>query len=299
MRILFPLAFLLCSTLNAQTIFAPNGASWTYTQRFASTLDSSLFRVECTGDTLLQGTSCSVLDFGGGISDCMGFRQYVTTVGDSVMFWEPIDSTFRTLYVFGLNPGEGWQTLVGRGYFDQGAWVTVFDTLSFVVTMSDTVEINGISLRWSAVEANWSALNSGQNVPLSGMITERSGHSLFMFPWIDGACDVEYNGPLRCYSDPDITWLNPQFPQCGLSVGLNEFPEGSSFWIRPTLATAGEPIEVNGSQGTVTVLDAVGHVVIRKNIQGRTSVDIDTPGTYIVRFAANEGAAVHQRIVVH
>lgn len=298
MRILIPIAFFFWSTLTAQTSFAPSGSSWTYTQGFASTLDSALFRVECTGDTLLHGTNCSVLDFGSGISDCMGFRQYVTTMGDSVMFWEPNDSTFRTLYVFGLNPGDGWQTLVGRGYFDQGAWVSVFDTLSFVVTMSDTVVIDGLSLRRSAVQANWSPFSSGQNVPLSGTITERSGHSLFMFPWIDGACDVEYNGPLRCYSDPDITWLNPQFPQCELSVGLNEVPEGSSFWICPTLAASGEPIQLNGSQGTVIILDALGRVVLQKTTQGPVSFDLYDPGTYIVRFMTNEGGTAHQRIVV-
>ena len=262
------------------------------------TADSALFNIECVGDTVIQGINCSELDYSGGISECMGFRQYVAIIGDSVMFWEPFDGTFRTLYVFGLSPGDGWQTLVAGGYYDLGTWVTVYDTLSFQVTMSDTVEIEGLSLRRSVVQANWSPITSGQNVPFGGTIIERLGHSGFMFPWIDGACDFEITLPLRCYSDNDITWLDPQFPQCELSVGLNEVHAGSSFGIRPTLAATGETIQLNGPQGTVIILDAVGRVVLQKAIEGPASFDLDMPGTYIVRFTTSDGRTAHQRIVL-
>jgi hypothetical protein len=298
MRILLPLSFLFCSSLNAQTIFAPIGAAWSYTQDVQWSAENTVFTITTVGDTLIQGINCSVLDFSGGISECMGFRQYVTTIGDSVVFWEPMDSTYRTLYVFGLSPGEGWQTLVAGGYFDIGTWVTVYDTLSFQVTNSDTVEIEGLSLRRSLVQANWSPITSGQNVPFSGTIIERLGHSGFMFPWIDGACDFEITFPFRCYSDDDISWLDPQFPQCELSVGLNEVHSGSSFEIHPTLAASGEPFQLNGPQGTVILLDAVGRVVLQRSIEGPASFDLDDPGTYIVRFTASEGGTSHQRIVV-
>jgi hypothetical protein len=298
MRALLLLPFLFWSTLNAQTTFAPIGAAWSYTQDVQWNADSTVFTITTVGDTLIQGINCSVLDFSGGISECMGYREYVTTLGDSVMFWEPIDSTFRTLYVFGLSPGEGWQTLVVGGYFDLGTWVTVYDTLSFEVTSSDMVEIDGLSLRRSTLQAIWSPFTGGQNVPFSGTIIERLGHNGFLFPWIDGACDFEFNGPLRCYADPDITWMNPQFPQCALSVGLNEVHAGSSFEIRPTLVTTGETIRMNASPGTVILLDAVGHVILQRTIQGPASFELDVPGTYIIRFSPNDGRSVHQRIVV-
>ena len=298
MRIFLPFAFLFCSSLNAQTTFAPTGAMWSYTQGFAFAPDSGLFGIECVGDNVIQGTNCSVLDYSGGISECMGFRHFVATTGESVVFWEPTDSTFRTLYVFGLSPGEGWKTLVGRGYYDLGTWVTVYDTLSFEVITSDVAVIDGFPLRRSVVQANWSPDWPSQNVPFSGTIIERLGHSLFMFPWIDGACDFEYTGPLRCYSDPDITWLNPQFPQCDLSVGMEEAITGVPFRIRPTLATTGETIQVIARRGTITVLDATGRLVHQLPIHGQGSFDLDTPGTYLVRFTAPEGDSTHQRIVV-
>ena len=298
MRPLLPLAFLICTSLNAQTIFAPIGATWSYTQDVQWNADSAVFKIECVGDTLIQGMNCSVLAYSGGISECMGFRHFVATSGDSILFWEPRDSTFRTLYVLGLFPGEGWQTLVGGGYYDLGTWVTVYDTLSFEVTSSDLVVIEGVSLRRSVVQANWSPITSGQNVPFSGTIIERLGHSGFLFPWIDGACDFEITFPLRCYSDNDITWLDPQFPQCELSVGMNEVHSGSSFEIHPTLTASGEPFQLNGSQGTVILLDAVGRVVLQRSIEGPASFDLDDPGTYIVRFTASEGGTSHQRIVV-
>ena len=68
MRTFLPLAFLLCTSLHAQTTFAPIGAAWTYTQGFAFAPDSGLFRIECLGDTVIQGTICSVLDYSEGIS---------------------------------------------------------------------------------------------------------------------------------------------------------------------------------------------------------------------------------------
>ena len=81
--------------------------------------------------------------------------------------------------------------MVGRGYYDLGTWVTVYDTLSFEVITSDVAVIDGFPLRRSVVQANWSPDWPSQNVPFSGTIIERFGHSLFMFPWIDGACDFE------------------------------------------------------------------------------------------------------------
>lgn len=298
MRALLLMPFLFWSTLNAQTTFAPIGPTWSYTQDVQWNADSTVFTITAVGDTLINGASCSVLDFSGGISACMGYRRFVTTRGDSVLFWEPIDSTFRTLYVFGLSPGEGWQTLVGGGYFDDGGWVTVLDTLSFLVTSSDMVEINGLSLRRSTVQAIWSPFTGGQNMPISGTITERLGHSGFLFPWIDGACDFEFNGPLRCYADPDITWMNPQFPQCDLGVGVEEH-DGAQIAIQPTVVRQGETILVSSPAGTVEVFDASGRAVSSSTTSGKLSLTLHRSGSYVLRLTSERGERSVERVFVH
>ncbi len=281
------------------TVFAPVGATWTYTQHYAFAPDSDLFVIECVGDTSIQGIPCSVLESSGGISECMGFREFVAATGDSVIFFEPHDSTFRTLYVLGLTAGMGWETIVVRGYYDQGNWITVFDTLTFEVSMSDTVIIDGIGLRRSTVTGTYSMDWPHQTVAISGSVTERLGHSAFMFPWIDGACDLEHNNPLRCYTDPDITWLNPQLPQCALAVGMEEQAETDLFTVRPSMVTTGEVVHLNGPSGTIEVLDAGGRRVLFRTTTGREDLEMDGPGLYLVRCTTRNGRMAQQRIVVY
>lgn len=285
--------------LSAQTTFAPIGAAWSYLQHY---MDGStvLFTVHCVGDTLIGEDTCSVLDYADGVSQCMGFSPIVRTSGDTVYWQDPMDNAFQVLYVVGLPVGERWRTAIGRGW-DIGGGAVMHDTLEFRVTASDVVVVDGQALRRSTVEAEQIS-SEAQYVPFSGTVTERLGHSAYMFPWIDGACDIEANNPLRCYTDPDIDWLLASVDSCDQGGGIRERMKASTLDIRPSLAAAGEAIRVqveDASAADVDVIDAAGRSIFRGHlVGGRAVLRIDRPGIHTV-VVRDGGSRSVGRIAVH
>jgi|GEM_PF-3583237 len=209
----------------AQTVFAPIGAEWSYTQHYVGGPDTALFRIHCIGDTTIQGVNCSKLSWSGGFSACMGFFPFVTTAGDSVLFFDPADNTFRTLCVFGLPVGGTWRTIIGLGG-QEG----LHDTLLYTVTAADTIMLAGLPLRRTTVEVTYE-LGSYVHAPSDGQFIERFGNMDFLFQWFYGPCDNEINGPLRCYSDPEVSWLDPQYPQCELGAPGTVFAPIGARWV--------------------------------------------------------------------
>jgi hypothetical protein len=282
-----------CAPEATNTVFAPIGATWTYTQHYAFSPDSALFVIESVGDTIIQGVTCSILEGTSGASGCMPFHRYVGTIGDTVLFWSASDSTFQPLFVLDAQVGESWTM---RADYN-GGWANV-DSLTWTVTGTGTTTIDGMPLR--TLDASVQATQNGSTVPLSdGGIIERLGPSPYLFPWIFGACDGEFNGPLRCYEDPDITWLNPLFPQCGLSVGIGEQQPAPLLTAHPTLAATGEPIHLTGDRGLLELFDPTGRKVLERTTLGSITLQPERPGTYLLRFTSRVGEVAHQRIVVY
>lgn len=282
-----------CTPPPPSTVFAPMGATWTYTQHYAFSPDSALFVIESVGDTTIQGVPCSILEGTTGASGCMPFHRYVGASGDTVLFWSASDSMFQPLFVLDAQVGESWTM---RADYN-GGWANV-DSLTWTVTGTGTATIDGTLLR--TLDVSVQATQNGSTVPLSdGGIIERLGPSPYLFPWIFGACDGEFNGPLRCYSDPDITWLNPQFPQCELSVGIAEQHTAPLLTARPTPAATGEPILLTSGRGLLELFDAAGRKVLERTTLGSTTLEMDRPGTYLLRFTSRVGEIAHERVVVY
>lgn len=280
-----------CAPQATNTVFAPVGATWTYRQQFAFAPDSGLFVIESVGDTLIQGLNCSILEHTQGASGCMPFHRYVAASEDSVMFWSA--GSFQTLLVFGSPIGTSWAMRADY----TNTWPNT-DSLIWTVLDTGSAVIDGLSLR--TMEVSVIATSNNSTVPLTnGHVTERLGDLTYLFPWIFAACDVEFNGPLRCYSDPDITWLNPQFPQCALSVGIAEQHTAPLLTAHPTLSALGEPIQLTSDLGLLELFDPTGRMVLERTTSGSTTLEPDRPGTYLLRFTSRVGEVAHQRIVVY
>ena len=275
MRKLQLLALALPIQLMAQTTFAPIGAKWTYTQHQAFAPDSGLFVVESMGDTTIDGIACAILAYTQGVNGCMPFHRYIGTSGDSVLFWSTPDSAFRTLYVFGGPIGNTWTMKADHNHPDSLQW-TVVDTGS--------IQIGGLSLRTSQVQVQ-TVGGSLMSVLSSGTITERLGDLAYMLPWINGACDFEFNLPLRCYEDSEISWLNPQLAQCDLSSSIYEGQPLPVMVISPTMQAAGADFTMtDGSSGPFEVLDATGRsIVVLPAVHGPIRFALYRSGTYVVR----------------
>jgi hypothetical protein len=110
---------------------------------------------------------------------------------------------------------------------------------------------------------------------------------------------MEMNMPLRCYEDPEISWLNPQFGQCDLSTGIAGQERGAYASVDPTVQYAGGAFTIRDHKGGVfEILDMSGRTVSLIEVKNGTGQFVlNHRGQYVVRPAS--GATRPVRIVVN
>ncbi|MEO8066312.1 MAG: hypothetical protein ABI599_01340 [Flavobacteriales bacterium] len=291
MRPFIPLPFLLCASLNAQTIFAPLGAKWTYEEHYAFIPDSNIVVVESIADTVMLGRTCKVLEVTGDIY-CTPSYRYVYASNDTVFFWEPVAGLFSVLHIMNAVPGQQWDM-----------WVSA---PNFALTMVAGVTTNAVS---TTVISGLTLRTQSQSVDVPGMayfgtgnVIERLGDLRYLFPWGTGACDGDYITTLRCYEDPDITWLNPQVPQCDLITGIGEHSPVSPLRIAPSLTEVGTPIAISTTDASVRsyrVTDMTGRTIATGSFaHGTAPLQLPRAGTYMV-MPEPMGAFSAQRVVAY
>lgn len=290
MRAFVPLSLLLFTSLNAQTTFAPIGAKWTYEEHYAFIPDSDLVTIESIADTLMQGHTCKVLEVTGAIY-CTPSYRYVYASNDTVFFWEPVAGFFSVLHIMNAVPGQQWDMWVSAP--NAGLALVAGVTMGSV----STTVISGVTLRTQSQSVDV----PGMAYMGTGNVIERLGDLRYLFPWGTGACDGDYITTLRCYEDPDITWLNPLLTQCDFIMGVDEPLAGASFLVTPSLALAGEPIFLSSSDASrqsFTVLDMMGRRVSDGvMVNGKATLRLMAAGSYLV-VPDQIGSFAAQRIVV-
>lgn len=238
----FTLALLLSAgTLAAQPEFAPIGAVWYYHKyeffQFPW-VPIKFYRIEATGDTLIQGRSCSILETSDPI-DCTRRRnkEYVSQQGDTIWLYDQDTEAFQLLYNFGAQPGDTWTIDLVQVLSEMPLTVTIrVDSIS-------TVNIAGTSLRrYYASHKIDSPEWEGEFYPFPFPFTELLGAEPYLFYiWtfeIGPLCDTAYPRGLRCYYDPNFgsyeTGIAPFCNWIGVPVRetLSE-PEGVRVFPNP------------------------------------------------------------------
>lgn len=297
MRTSASLLVLLSYTAWGQTTFAPVGATWTYTQRYPFSADSAIFTLTCTGDTLIDGRICSVLQ--AGTTTCFhpygGGKAFTYTSGDSVFVRS--STGFSLLHAFDAVAGSSWDI----PWSVQGG----ADTIRVQVLSTGIEVIDGLPLRVLETESTMIYEGVGPIWPVPARITERLGHSIYLFYWGFESCDVDLLGPLRCYSDPLITWTNPQLAGCELGTGLHEITAKPAFTIAPNPATRGEVVQVrrvgtSAGQARVEVYDATGSMITSFPMRSQTiDLDLPGPGLFLIRVSYDAGLSTTQQVVMY
>jgi hypothetical protein len=291
MRTLLLAAVLSTTSLCAQTSFAPVGATWTYEQGSCCSPDTGIATLFAPASMMIQGRVCSAI-ISTGTFYCYPHLTAVYASNDSVFYWDYSDQLFRLLYRMDASIGEGWETPVNAA--SQGAPL-LRDTINWLVTDTGHITIDGLNLRKFDFHATSS---TGYLIPYpNGTVIERLGNLMYLFDWPFGACDGETFIGLRCYSDTDITWLNPQFPQCDLSTGVGETAAEPGLRAAPSVIDAGGSVRITMPVGSsVQVIDATGRTVA--SIPATGDLTMPHTGLYFIRATSDQGQLSVARVLV-
>lgn len=202
MRKILTLLFLVPLLISAQS-WAPIGATWTYKQIHCCSPDSTVAMIEVVGDTIIEGRMCKNLQMTSGWLFCYNTPRFHYESNDSLFYWNETDNNFALLFRWDAAPGDSWPTPVAG------------DTLLWSVADTGSVPVDGEMLRtWTVSVASSQGI---MYCPITE-VTEQLGPSGTPFTWVWPQCDGELYAGLRCYADSTISWINPQFPQCGLDT---------------------------------------------------------------------------------
>lgn len=220
-RITFALILLLLISSCYSQNWAPEGAKWHYGSSSAATgAFFQYYTYTSVGDTLINNKVCSILEKSDipVVELCVPRSskvEYMYEENGKVYFLNHLTNTFEKLYDFTKAAGESWTFRVRTGYpssYNLDTFNVYVDSTSYVVINNDTLKILYGFI--TCLDSYW--------IGLSGLIIERFGHLTHMFPYADGACDLEWPSGLRCYEDSVFGFYQFDTTDCDYTnVGLN------------------------------------------------------------------------------
>ena len=281
---LLTLATVWAAMAQAQNWF-PTGATWHYGYMNGSFL--GYVKVEVIGDTVIDGHACKTLDRRRETVETFSGSYYTEALGtihafDSagvVWLFVPTTASFDTLYDFNAAPGNTWQLAPMPEAFDAAAYAQVVDT--------GTVLIDGLSLRWMAVDiwcpGSWS-------FAVHDTIIERIGTHTYLLPQDPclAAVDGSEGGGLRCYADAVVNYTTGLVPDCDFILEVGERSGPVLLVGFPNPGDDRLTVRLPGTEVCrMDLLDATGRTVLSTPL-ATGSVQVDTgglaPGVYTIRF---------------
>ena len=235
--------FTFSTTICSAQYFAPTGATWYYGQGlyWGFPLTESFMRFEVTGDTVINGVSCQVINK----EDmwwCSGrpTQEYTYYSNDTVYFYDTTFAMFQVLYDFNSTPGQYWEIIVPDN--------SDLDTVRITVDSTDLITINSQSLKRMYVK--YELFGEFQSYYYFSEIIERLGDMNYMFNFFayeSIACDANWPTGLRCYEDTILGYHD---------TGIAESCTYQAFWSVDELSSTEKEL--------VRIIDLTGRETVDK-----------------------------------
>ena len=210
------------------------GAQWTYS--FNELFSYGYVSIEHTGDTLINGKLCDVLEkikYGyssPGYYDTIALGHEYTYL-DSGRVWVYRDYQFWILYDFNAPVGSSWACKGNNNFCPQQGEFHV-DSTGIMVINSDTLKVVHTS---PMPGSGWHYI---------GPIIEKIGCLGYMFPEPVCIFDSEEGGPFRCYSDNNgWTYESGISMTCNYINSINSLDRNANFQIHPNPVYSGFSIK--------------------------------------------------------
>jgi len=285
------------SSLVMAQAWAPPGAVWYYD--WVSMWNSGYVKIQYTGDTMVNGRSCKILQKERHWFDWLDSTYHTDHFGFEYTYLENNvvynyrNGQFYTLYDFNANAGDSW---IVAGWNNSAPDSTgVVDVDSTGITNINSFSLKVVNLS-PALNSCWA---------LNGRAIERIGSMGYMFPEPNCVVDLYEGGPLRCYYDSTFGLYEPgSAPACDYIVGMDNLSmDNRDISIYPNPANSMITIEYNRPvQGwmSIEISDLFGKKM--KNIEtGKAKLTIDVKdllnGVYFISIRDKSGMICRRKII--
>ncbi|MBP7497069.1 MAG: T9SS type A sorting domain-containing protein [Bacteroidales bacterium] len=184
------------STLVFSQYFAPVGAKWNYTVKWAFALNNeeTYMTVNSTKDTLINNIRCSKLESSMEFCGGYAYRNCFVYSSDSIVyFFDKTIGEFQILYNFKAKANDSW-------IIKYPTHNNIIDTVIIsVISVSNNI-INSKTLK--SLNVSYKSYHNPA-INYNSHITEILGDNvyLFNFYYYGIMCDSNYSDGLRCYED--------------------------------------------------------------------------------------------------
>lgn len=229
----------------AQQIFAPLGAKWYYSSASQGTAppDAAYWLYESEKDTTLNNIACKKITrklfnhLGDTITNITPINIITYTSGDTIMYFNNFMNKFTPLYIFNVQQSD---TLT---FYKPHNPVFGNDTTFRVIVDSvNFFQVNNLNLK----RVYTSPLDEFK---FNGFYAERIGCYGWLLPEYLTSI-LENEGPLRCYSDADIS-INFTSNPCDYKtiVGIQDVKKNDALSIYPIPASG--RLHINSSTNKI------------------------------------------------
>ena len=273
------------------------GTSWTYNYQNWSGPDHYQVNFEIS-ESVLAGQACAKMETVGEYPFlCAPFETpfYFYESNDSVFYASEVDNTFRLAYNFNAEPGDSWDFSIP---LPEG----VIEPYTVEVIEVNSLVVDGNNLKEMILNyQNVSEQPQTEIFPEEFSVIEFIGSTKGLFvPFGQLAfCDAETAIHLQCFNSSSISYINPDFETCFLSVHDIQNPLMLTFYPNPAtdFITLETPFEYNSK---VRIIQPDGKSVLFNTITSQ-SARIDLPqlssGVYFVEILNAENRYVGKLIV--
>ena len=295
MRTLFPFVLCLPLFVDAQSWFPPE-AVWHYWYSGTGNV-AGFVRIEQVGDSVINEQPCRILRKTQEGVDLVENSYFTEALGREcayaqdglVMAFDPALDAFDTLYNMNAVPGDNWQHI---NLPNQGSACGALNNI--LVTDTGRTTIDGINLRWLAVDINYE-VGEGVWQANADTIIERIGTiGSYLLPqdWCNGFLDGHEAGPFRCYADADIFYIGDEDVPCELTTGQQEFSQQTSIGLHPNPNIDGAFLSLpnQAKNAAVQLFDGTGRIAYSGELFSGAWLDVSSlpSGMYLVRIDSGD-----------
>ncbi|MCX6231510.1 MAG: T9SS type A sorting domain-containing protein [Bacteroidetes bacterium] len=295
-KLLFLAVFMLFINQLKSQDFAPIGAKWHYTEKFAFSGNISYKSIQSIGKTIKKGKLCSILTNSGGF-DCYYHNQmdFVYQEDSIVYFYLAAIDSFQVLYNLKAKKDTMWNVIFNTDIYP------LLDTFRVKVDSVSSVNINGKDLKKMFVYYQTKSITGYYSNFYPSVIIENLGDIYYLFNLGDNhvACDGNYSEGLRCYSDSLFGFYSSGIAPFCTYTGINETKQ-DIIEIYPNPATDLLNIKTtDGNTAFIELRNTLGQVVYSTYFKSEISVNLKSypKGLYFVSLREKDKILAVKKIL--